>query len=101
MNVRLRLAGAVLVGAEERFSRTTFLALDPATGEVLKPEFPEADLRDVNDAIALSAPAFGQSSGPPPAARAGFLERVATAISALGNALIDRAIELTLPPERE
>ena len=40
------------------------------------------------------------SSVPPPAARTGFLESVASAISALGDALIDRAIELTLPLER-
>lgn len=67
--MRVRLTGADLIGAEEGRNRTTFLARDPVTGEVVKPGFLEVDLRDLNDAGALSTPALGQFGVPPSTSR--------------------------------
>jgi alpha-ketoglutaric semialdehyde dehydrogenase len=101
MNDLFAVTGAVLVGAEDRLGRTTFLARNPATGEALTPSFQEAELRDVDDACSLAAVAFAPFSELSPASRAAFLETVATEIAALGDSLIDRAIaETGLPRAR-
>jgi 2,5-dioxopentanoate dehydrogenase len=95
------VTGAVLVAAEDRLGRTTFVAHNPVTGAALTPSFQEAQLRDVEDACGLAAAAFAPFSTLSPAARATFLETVAREIAALGEVLIDRAIaETGLPRAR-
>src|SRR5665213_660840 len=95
------ITGAVLLGTGERLGRATFTAQDAATGQPLMPRFQEADLCDVDEACQLAATAFLPYSELAPAARAAFLETVASEIAALGEPLIDRAIaESGLPRGR-
>ncbi|SEM99845.1 NADP-dependent aldehyde dehydrogenase [Sphingomonas gellani] len=96
------ITGAILVGAEERQgSGNGFEAVDPSSGKALSPRFAEADAHDVADACALAAAAFPAFRDLPPEDRAAFLERIADAIAATGEELIDRAMSETgLPRAR-
>ena len=95
------ITGAVLVGAEDRYDRQSFVARHAATGAALAPVFQEANRQDVEDACRLAAAAFVEFSELPPATRATFLEQVAAEIAALGDNLIDRAMaESGLPRAR-
>lgn len=85
------ITGAILVGSEDRSSTMWFDAIDPSTGESIAPPFCEAGSQDVADACALAAEAFATFRDLVPADRAAFLERVADAILAIGDELIDRA----------
>ena len=94
--------GAILVGAEERQAAGNgFEAIDPASGEALGPRFAEAGAADVADACALAAAASSALRDLSPDDRAAFLERVADAIAAIGDELIERAMaETRLPRAR-
>ena len=92
------MTGAVLVGAEERDGRSTFVATNPATGQELTPRIQEADLGDVDDACTLAAAAFATYADLPLAKRAVFLETIGAEIVSLGDALIDRAMAETALP---
>lgn len=95
------ITGAVLVGAEDRLERATFVARHAVTGEPLAPLFQEAELQDVEDACRLAAAAFVEFSELAPATRASFLEQAVAEIAALGDTLIERAMaESGLPRAR-
>ncbi|HWK36491.1 aldehyde dehydrogenase (NADP(+)) [Sphingomonas sp.] len=95
------ITGAILIGSEERTSANTFDAVNPATGAAIGPPFAEAGANDVTDACALAAAAFPVFRDLAPADRAAFLERIADAIAAIGDPLIDRATaETGLPRAR-
>ena len=92
------MTGAVLVGAEERDGRSTFVATNPATGQELTPRIQEAALGDVDDACTLAAAAFATYADLPLVKRAVFLETIGAEIVSLGDALIDRAMAETALP---
>jgi 2,5-dioxopentanoate dehydrogenase len=95
------ISGAILVGSEDRTSSTTFEAIDPSRGGAIGPVFYEAGASDVADACALAAEAFPIFRDLAPTDRAAFIERVADAIAAIGDELIDRAVaESGLPRPR-
>ncbi|MFC3579724.1 aldehyde dehydrogenase (NADP(+)) [Sphingomonas hylomeconis] len=95
------IIGAILIGAADRNDGATFDAINPATGVALAPAFAEAGADDVAAACALAADAFTVFSDLEPEKRARFLEAVAEQITALGDALIERAMaESGLPRAR-
>src|SRR3569833_4491217 len=101
MNSSSEITGAILVGSEDRRGERTFTAIDPATGASLAPAFQEAGAEDVAAACGLAAAAFGPFSELALTERASFLECAATEITALGDALIERAMaETGLPRAR-
>jgi NADP-dependent aldehyde dehydrogenase len=95
------ITGSILLDTERNPSADTFAAINPATGEKLRPAFQEAGAADVAAACELAAAAFGPFSELPPAERGKLLECVGTQIMALGDALIERAMaETALPRAR-
>ena len=87
--------GAILVGSTARQADTRFDAINPATGETLAPDFSSAGVDAVADAAALAEAAFPIYAATDPATRATFLEAIAEAILAIGDELIERAIQET------
>ncbi|HEX9422573.1 MAG TPA: aldehyde dehydrogenase (NADP(+)) [Pyrinomonadaceae bacterium] len=78
-----------------------FRAFDPAVGQSLDPLFCEATPADVERAFAFAESAFGTYGRKSPEEIAGFLERIAEKIVALGEELIERAsAETGLPVKR-
>ena len=96
------ITGEMLIGASAvRGSGPAFTGFDPSTGAALQPAFHESGKAEVERACALAAAAFDTFRDITPDARATFLERVASEILALGDALIDRAVaETGLPRGR-
>ena len=91
--------GSFLIGGERVNRSETFQAISPSTGEALDPPFGIATAADVERACGLADAAFDTFRETAPEARARFLERVATRIEELGDALVDRACaESGLPP---
>ena len=79
----------------------SFFAISPLDGKRLEPAFHAANLAEVEEAMRLAEAAFGVYRETTGKERAGFLERVADEIMALGDALIERAnLETGLPPAR-
>lgn len=79
----------------------TFHAVNPATGQRLPPEFRDATAADVDAALRAAAAACAPYRAQPPARIAGFLDRIATGLEALGGALVERAhAETGLPLAR-
>lgn len=97
----MTITGELLIGSAARRTATSFEAVDPARGQPLAPTFAEAGPAEVAAATALAEAAFPGFSATTPDARAAFLEAVAAAIEALGEALIERAMRETgLPAAR-
>ncbi|WP_336965749.1 aldehyde dehydrogenase (NADP(+)) [Sphingobium aquiterrae] len=95
------ITGAILVGAAEETSGEAYRAVDPATGLAIDPEFQAAGPEHVARACALADAAFPIFSETGLEARAAFLEAIADAILAIGDALIVRAMaESGLPRAR-
>ncbi|MDR6953479.1 NADP-dependent aldehyde dehydrogenase [Ancylobacter sp. 3268] len=95
------ITGALLIGSREVTEGPAFRAVDPARGAEIEPAFVEAGPADVAEAAALAAQAFPFYRATAPAARAAFLDGIATEIEALGDALIERAARETgLPAAR-
>ena len=95
------ITGAILIGTEEHTGRTSFAALNPATGQSLEPTFQEADASHVAAACTLAAQAWEGFSELPPDERAAFLQSVGREIMALEGELIERAMaETGLPRGR-
>jgi NADP-dependent aldehyde dehydrogenase len=69
----------------------TFQGINPATGEAIDPPFAEAGPPELERACALAWAAFDTYRETSLEARAAFLEAIAAAILALGDALIERA----------
>lgn len=95
------ITGSLLIGAHDIDCAQTFQAINPASGKALSPGFAEADAGHVQEAArlaAMAAPSFRETS---PAARAEFLEAIASEIEKIGDALTERATQETgLPSAR-
>ncbi|WP_314427367.1 aldehyde dehydrogenase (NADP(+)) [uncultured Microbacterium sp.] len=74
-------------------------AIAPATGERLDPPYSQIDVDQLRDATVAAAEAFPMFSRLDPAAHAVFLASIADEIEALGDALIDRAMQETGLPQ--
>jgi NADP-dependent aldehyde dehydrogenase len=92
----MSLTGEMLIGATAiRGLGGRFQAINPATGETLEPAYESAGPAEVERACALADAAFDAYRETLPEARAQFLEAIADAIMALGEALIERAVAET------
>jgi 2,5-dioxopentanoate dehydrogenase len=96
------LSGAQFIGPRvSREAPAEFSAFEPASGKELGPRFAEASASEVQAALALAdaaGPALYAASG---TRRAELLEAIADEITALGDALIERAgLETGLPAAR-
>src|SRR5689334_14459004 len=79
----------------------SFRAFNPSEGQEFGPEFYEATPADIDRALVAAAQAFFEYSQRSAEEIAGFLERIALQIEALGDELIERAhAETALPTER-
>lgn len=93
---RSLIAGIATTGDGSRFA-----AIDPATGEELRPEFTELTVDQLAAATASAADAALAYARTSPTERAAFLEAIAEEIEALGPELIERAhLESGLPAAR-
>lgn len=90
------IAGRTVAG-----SGRTIRAIAPATGEALDPEFTQIDIDQLAEATEAAEAAFASFSTLEPTAHAAFLETIADEIEAIGDALIERAVQETgLPVAR-
>jgi 2,5-dioxopentanoate dehydrogenase len=96
----LSLQGVSLIGSEKSSAPgARFHAFDPATGEKLQPEYYSAGSADVDRAAEKAAQAFGSLASLSGSAKAELLNRVAAAIEARGNEIVERAKRETGLPE--
>jgi len=72
-----------------------FYAVNPATGSELEPEYAEATIKEINDAVLLAENAFFTYKNKSSAEKANFLEKISDNILLLGDELILRCIEET------
>jgi len=102
MVLPVTLSGAQFIGPEvSRDAPAEFSAFAPATGKALEPAFAEASAREVDAAMALADRAFPALYATSGTRRAELLEAIADEITALGDALIERAgAETGLPAAR-
>ncbi|WP_010626045.1 aldehyde dehydrogenase (NADP(+)) [Halomonas sp. KM-1] len=98
----MTLLGKMLIGREAiSGSSTPIHAVDPATGERLAPAYAGGSQAEVARACALAEEAFGVYRETTLDARTAFLESVAGEIEAIGDELIERAMDETgLPRAR-
>ncbi len=95
------LGQSFIGGAPSDGGWETFLGVNPATGEALAPPYREATRDEVDRALVAAEAAFEAYRDRAPAERAAFLRRIADEITALGDALVDRAAaETGLPAAR-
>jgi NADP-dependent aldehyde dehydrogenase len=95
------ITGSILIGTADHSSSERFAAIDPSNGEAIGPEFNAAGAEHVEQACALADAAFASFSATDPETRAAFLEEIASAILAIGDELIVRAMaESGLPRPR-
>lgn len=88
----MQITGQMLIGSRDvTGSQAAIHAINPATNEALDPPFPGGTQDDVATACRLAAQAFHVYRNTSLEERAGFLEKVAERIEALGDALIERA----------
>ena len=87
------ITGEILIGAESVRATEGFQAIDPSTGQTLEPTFSAAGAAEVERACALAWAAFDAYRETALEARAGFLEAIAEAILAIGDPLIERAMQ--------
>jgi alpha-ketoglutaric semialdehyde dehydrogenase len=81
--------------------RTSFRAVNPATGETLDGEFFESGIAEIDAAARAAERAFEPYAALTPTRRAEFLRAIAQQILALGDRLLDRtASETALPLAR-
>ncbi|MBY4895674.1 aldehyde dehydrogenase (NADP(+)) [Cupriavidus sp. AU9028] len=88
----MKITGEMLIGSRAvRGNDAVLQATNPATGEVLGPDFHGGGAAEVDQACQLAEQAFDAYRATSPEQRAAFLERIADEIEALGDALIERA----------
>ncbi|TWG79258.1 NADP-dependent aldehyde dehydrogenase [Cupriavidus gilardii J11] len=88
----MQITGDMLIGAQAvRGNDAVLQAINPATGEVLGPDFHGGGAFEVDRACTLAEQAFDTFRALAPQRRAAFLERIADGIEALGDTLITRA----------
>jgi 2,5-dioxopentanoate dehydrogenase len=86
------LHGANLIGRETSRERPADLrGQDPSSGAPLEPAFCEATEAEIDRACRLADTAFSPYSARPARERAAFLRAIATAITDLGEPLLERA----------
>src|SRR5438876_614688 len=94
------LHGKNLVGGELSADGTAiFNAVNPVTGETLRPVFYEATQAEITQALAIAEQAFQTYGQQPPEQVARFLDRIADEIVGLGQELLRRAQAETALPE--
>ena len=98
----MNLTGKMLIGGQAVAGmREASHGIDPASGLALEPAYAGADAAQLAQACALAWAAFDVYRETTPAQRAQLLETIAEEIEALGDALIDRAMQETgLPRAR-
>ncbi|MGX9761357.1 aldehyde dehydrogenase (NADP(+)) [Pseudomonas shahriarae] len=98
----MTLTGNMLIGQHSiPGTRTAIRAINPATDAALEPAYPGSSTEQVAQACALAWSAFDSYREISLAARAEFLETIASEIEALGDELIERAVaETGLPHAR-
>lgn len=88
----MNITGDMLIGASAvRGTEAKLQAIDPATGDVIGPDFHGGGAAEVERACALAEAAFDEYRAISPERRATFLEAIASGIEALGDTLIQRA----------
>ena len=93
--------GSLIIGSEFVGGGERFAAVAPASGDTLAPTFVIASPADVARACTLAEAAFDRFRETSPTDRAAFLEEVAARIEAIGEPLIERAMqESGLPKAR-
>src|ERR1700712_2910334 len=85
--------GSFLIGGKAVTGTETFRAFDPSTGEELEPPFYISPKRHVAQACQLATDALDAFRDTSPEERAGFLEAIADRIDAVGDALVERAMQ--------
>ncbi|WP_432186339.1 aldehyde dehydrogenase (NADP(+)) [Streptomyces sp. Tue6028] len=95
----MTLTGDLLIGAAQVPATTgTMKALNPATGELVEPEFAFGGPAEVDRAVRLADEAFDSYSHTGPARRAAFLDLIADKLEAAKDDLAARlALETGLP----
>ena len=98
----MSLTGQQIIGASGAKGREAVIkGIDPATGKELEPAYGGADAADLERACALAHAAFDTYRETSLEARAKFLETIADKILAIGDVLIERAMQETgLPRAR-
>lgn len=98
----MRLEGKSIIGFREgSASGASFQARNPATDELLQPEFFTASPEEVDRAAQLAREAFASYSQQSGQAKGKFLRKIAGNIEAIGNELVERAgLETALPKPR-
>jgi 2,5-dioxopentanoate dehydrogenase len=92
---------SIIAGTPETGTDGTVHAVNPATGEQLKPAFGMVSVDQLTAATTAAEAAFDTYRSTTPEERAAFLERIADNIDAIGDELIDRAAaETGLPAAR-
>jgi NADP-dependent aldehyde dehydrogenase len=95
------ITGESLIGQNTWRAARTYKATNPATGELLAPEFSDAGAEEVQAACGLAAAALADYSVTSLDVRAAFLERIAQRILEIDDELIQRAMaESGLPRAR-
>jgi 2,5-dioxopentanoate dehydrogenase len=93
--------GNLIAGAQPHARADGFRAVNPSTGAPLEPVFVEAAAADVDEAARAAEAAFEAFAALAPERRAAFLRAIGSEISALGDALLQRAAaETGLPLPR-
>lgn len=98
----MRLEGSHFVGNDRSAEGgNTFRGVDPSSSRELDPQYREATSREIDRAVRLAADAFEDFRARPPEHKAALLDRIASEIESLGDALIERAnAETALGPQR-
>ncbi|MET0310380.1 MAG: aldehyde dehydrogenase (NADP(+)) [Sphingomonas sp.] len=97
----MALTGELFIASKRVKHDESFKAIAAATGEAIEPSFSVATAEDVAAACAAAEAAFPTYSALPRETRAKFLETIADEIEALGDALVERAMqESGLPQAR-
>lgn len=98
----MTILGTMLIAGEEcQSTEQTFFAINPATNEVLEPEFSTASLEHLDAAVTAAHQAFLHYRNISSEERALLLEEIAQQIMKLGDELLDRAhLESGLPLAR-
>jgi NADP-dependent aldehyde dehydrogenase len=96
------ITGEMLIGARSvRGGQGGVLAVNPATGEQMAPEFGGGSAKNVDDACTLAGRAFDAYRATTLEQRAHFLETIAQGIMDLGDVLVERVMsESGLPRPR-
>src|SRR5690349_15305159 len=100
---KMSITGEMLIGRQAvRGEEQSLQAFNPATGSAIaEPVFGSGGVAQVERACELARQAFDPYRALPLTVRAEFLERIADGITALGDALIERAHQETgLPKAR-